>query len=44
MFVVLAALLWSVGSFANMGFLIVAVCNTVIGIVQQLRSKHAVES
>ena len=42
-FVVLAALLWSVGSFANMGFLIVAVCNTVIGIVQQLRSKHAVD-
>ena len=42
-FVVLAACLWSVGSFANMGFLGVAICNTVIGIVQQLRSKYAVD-
>ena len=42
-FVVLAACLWSVGSFANMGFLGVAICNTVIGVVQQLRSKYAVD-
>ena len=42
-FVVLAALLAMVGSFANMGFLGVVVCNAVIGIFQQLRSKHAVD-
>ena len=33
-FVVLALLLAMVGSFANMGFLGVAVCNAVIGIIQ----------
>ena len=42
-FVVLAFLLAMVGSFANMGFLGVVVCNAVIGIIQQLRSKRAVD-
>ena len=38
-FVVLAALLVAVGSFDDMLFLLIAVANTGIGIVQQLRSK-----
>ena len=42
-FVVLAFFLAMVGSFANMGFLGVVVCNSVIGIFQQLRSKRAVD-
>lgn len=42
-FVVLALFLAMVGSFANMGFLGVVVCNAVIGIFQQLRSKRAVD-
>ena len=42
-FIVLAACLGAVGSFANMTFLGVVVCNTVIGIVQQLRSKHTID-
>ncbi len=42
-FVVLALCLGLVGSFANMTFLGVVVCNTVIGIVQQLRSKRTID-
>lgn len=42
-FVVLAVCLALVGSFANMTFLGVVVCNTVIGIVQQLRSKRTID-
>lgn len=42
-FLILAGCLAAVGSFANMGFLGVVVCNTVIGIVQQLRSKHTID-
>lgn len=42
-FLVLAVCLGLVGSFANMGFLGIVVCNTVIGIVQQLRSKRTVD-
>ena len=42
-FVVLAALLVAVGSFDDMLFLLIAVANTGIGIVQQLRSKQTVD-
>ena len=42
-FVVLAAFLAVVGSFKNMTFLLVAALNTVIGIVQEIRAKRAVE-
>lgn len=42
-FIALAVCLALVGSFANMGFLMVVVCNTVIGIVQQIRSKHTID-
>lgn len=42
-FVVLALLLASVGSWLNMGFLGVVFCNTVIGIVQQLRAKKTID-
>jgi len=42
-FLVLAAVLATVGSFKNMTFLMVAVINTVIGIVQEIRAKRAVE-
>ena len=42
-FVVLAAFLAIVGSFKNMTFLLVAALNTVIGIVQEIRAKRAVE-
>lgn len=42
-FLLLALALALVGSYANMTFLGVVVCNTVIGIVQQLRSKKAVD-
>ncbi|MEE0800131.1 MAG: HAD-IC family P-type ATPase [Gemmiger sp.] len=42
-FVVLAVCLALVGSYANMTFLGVVIANTVIGIVQQLRSKHTVD-
>ena len=40
---VLAALLVAVGSFDDMLFLLIAVANTGIGIVQQLRSKQTVD-
>ncbi len=42
-FVVLAALLVAVGSFDDMLFLLIAVANTGIGIIQQLRSKRTVD-
>ena len=42
-FVVLAVMLGSVGSWLNMGFLGVVVCNTLIGIAQQLRAKKTID-
>ncbi len=36
-------LLLLVGSYKNMLFMGVVVCNTVIGIIQEIRSKHAVD-
>lgn len=42
-FAVLALLLLIVGSFRDMTFLIVVVCNTVIGIVQEIRSKKVLD-
>ena len=42
-FLVLAALLIAVGSFDDMLFLLIALANTVIGIVQQLRSKQTID-
>ncbi len=44
MFVLLAAALLAVGSAVHMGFLLVAACNTAIGIVQQLRAKRALDA
>lgn len=42
-FVILAAMLVGVGSYANITFLGVVVCNTVIGIFQQLRAKRTID-
>jgi len=42
-FIVLAAALVIVGSFKNMTFLIIAIINTVIGIIQETRAKRAVD-
>ena len=42
-FVVLAVMLASVGSWLNMGFLGVVFCNTLIGIAQQLRAKKTID-
>ena len=42
-FVVLAALLVMVESYKNMLFLIIAMANTLIGIVQQIRSKMTID-
>ena len=42
-FIVLAALLIAVGSFDDMLFLLIAAANTVIGIIQQLRSKATID-
>ena len=42
-FIVLAALLVLVGSYHNMLFLVIAIANTIIGILQQLRSKRAID-
>jgi len=42
-FVVLAALLVLAGDFKDMTFLIIAVVNSVIGIIQQLRSRATLE-
>ena len=43
-FVVLALALAMVGSFKNMTFLGVCLCNTVIGIFQEIRAKRAVDA
>lgn len=44
-FLILAAIMLVSGSsIKNMTFLIVAICNTVIGIFQQIRAKHAVDA
>ena len=43
-FLVLAAALALVGSFKNMTFLMVCICNTVIGIFQEIRAKRAVDA
>lgn len=42
-FVVLACMLASVGSWLNMGFLSVVFWNTLIGVVQQLRAKKTID-
>lgn len=42
-FVVLACMLASVGSWLNMGFLGVVFWNTLIGVVQQLRAKKTID-
>ena len=43
-FLVLAVMLALVRSWLNMGFLMVVVCNTVIGVAQQLRAKHTIDA
>ncbi len=42
-FVVLAACLVAVGSFKDMLFLLIAIANTLIGIIQQIRSKRTID-
>ena len=42
-FVIMAVLLLSVGSYTNLFFMVIVICNCLIGIVQQLRSKKAVD-
>lgn len=42
-FVVLAVLLVIVGSFTDMAFLVIAAINSLIGIIQQLRSRNTLE-
>ncbi|MBQ8084337.1 MAG: HAD-IC family P-type ATPase, partial [Clostridia bacterium] len=42
-FIVLAVLMFAVGAWKNCAFLFVVVTNTLIGIIQELRSKHAVD-
>lgn len=42
-FTVLAVMLLSVGSFKNLTFMAIVIANTLIGIIQQLRSKRAVD-
>ncbi|CZT57711.1 cation-translocating P-type ATPase [Solibaculum mannosilyticum] len=42
-FVVLAACLVIVGSFKDMLFLLIAIANTLIGIIQQIRSKRTID-
>lgn len=42
-FIALAALLIAVGSFDDMLFLLIALANTGIGIIQQLRSKQTID-
>ncbi len=42
-FVVLAFLLVLVGSFRNLTFMVVIFFNTLIGIIQEIRSKHALD-
>jgi len=40
---ILAAALWSVGSFKNSLFIFIVLANLIIGLVQELRSKRAVD-
>ena len=42
-FVVLAVLICLVGSYKNLTFMPVVICNTFIGIIQEIRSKKALE-
>ena len=42
-FVILAVLVAAVGSWNNLAFMGVVICNTVIGIVQELRSKRVLD-
>ncbi|MBQ1314300.1 MAG: cation-translocating P-type ATPase [Clostridia bacterium] len=42
-FIVLAILMFSVGAWKNCAFLFVVLTNTLIGIIQELRSKQAVD-
>ncbi len=42
-FVILAILLISVGSYTNLFFLVIVTANALIGIIQELRSKKAVD-
>ena len=42
-FVVLAVCLALVGDFRDMLFLLIAIANTLIGIVQEIRSKHTID-
>ena len=42
-FLILAALLVIAGSYKNMMFLVIAIANTAIGTVQEIRSKRAVD-
>ena len=42
-FVLLGLALILVGSYKNMAFLLVAACNTAIGVLQELRAKRAVD-
>lgn len=43
-FIVLAGFLFTAGRFTDMTFLVVAAANTMIGIIQEIRSKRAVDS
>lgn len=43
LFIILALMLLLVGSYKNLTFMGVIVCNTFIGIIQELRSKKAVD-
>lgn len=42
-FVIMAALLLSVGSYTNLFFMVIVISNCLIGIIQELRSKKAVD-
>ena len=42
-FLILAILLCLVGSFRNLTFLPVIICNTLIGIIQEIRSKKVLD-
>lgn len=42
--IILGALLFVSGSYKNMSFLLIVVCNTVIGIIQEIRSQKAIRA
>ena len=42
-FTVIAVLLILVGSFRNLTFYLIVIANTLIGIIQELRSKHTLD-